>query len=67
MQKMSLLKQKSMEKLRKMSRQKCMKNCMHKNADRVNKTFQLGQVVAHRHLQLTTESAISLKPRFTGL
>jgi hypothetical protein len=50
----------------KRAEEKRMKNRTYKNADRVKKTFELGQIVAHRQLQVATGSAMSMKPRFTG-
>jgi hypothetical protein len=50
----------------KRAEEKRMKNHTYKNADRVKKTFELGQIVAHRQLQVATGSAMSMKPRFTG-
>jgi hypothetical protein len=48
MQKKLLLKQKRIEKLhQKRAEEKGMKNQTYKNADRVKKTFELGQIVAH--------------------
>ena len=42
------------------------KNRTYKNIMRTKKVFQLGQIVAHRQLQVATGSAMSLKPNFTG-
>jgi len=50
----------------KRAEEKRKKNRTYKNADRVIKTFQLGQIVAHRQLQVATGSAMSMKPRYTG-
>jgi hypothetical protein len=41
-------------------------NRSYKNQSRVNKRFQLGQVVAHRQLQVATGSGMGMKPRFNG-
>ena len=54
------------EKAAKRADEKRMKNRTYKNVDRVKKTFQLGQIVAHRQLQVATGSAMSMKPRFNG-
>ena len=42
------------------------KNRTYKNANRVKKEFRVGQIVAHRQLQVATGSAMSMKPRYTG-
>ena len=54
------------EKAAKRAEEKRMKNRTYKNVDRVKKKFQLGQIVAHRQLQVATGSAMSMKPRFNG-
>ena len=38
----------------------------YKNVHRVVKEFKLGQIVAHRQLQLATGSAMGMKPKHTG-
>ena len=38
----------------------------YKNVNRVLKEFKLGQIVAHRQLQLATGSAMGMKPKHTG-
>ena len=58
--------EKNRELSNKRAESKRLKNRTYKNADRVQKTFQLGQIVAHRQLQVATGSAMSMKPRFTG-
>ena len=42
------------------------KDRSYKNAHRVAKEFKLGQIVAHRQLQLATGSAMGMKPKYTG-
>ena len=42
------------------------KNRSYKNVHRVIKQFQLGQIVAHRQLQLATGAAMGMKPKHTG-
>jgi hypothetical protein len=42
------------------------KNRTYKNQSRVSKTFELGQIVAHRQLQLATGPNMSMKPKFDG-
>ena len=42
------------------------KNRTYKNQSRVKKKFQLGDLVAHKQLQLATGSAMGMKPRHTG-
>ena len=42
------------------------KNRSYKNVHRVIKQFLLGQIVAHRQLQLATGSAMGMKPKHTG-
>ena len=42
------------------------KNRSYKNIHRVVKQFQLGQIVAHRQLQLATGTAMGMKPKHTG-
>jgi len=39
------------------------KNRSYKNIHRVSKEFKLGQIVAHRQLQLATVAAIGMKPK----
>ena len=58
--------QKNRELAAKRAEEKRLKNRTYKNADRVQKKFQIGQIVAHRQLQVATGSAMSMKPRFTG-
>ena len=41
-------------------------NRSYKNQSRVDKKFELGQVVAHRQLQLATGPNMSMKPKFEG-
>ena len=42
------------------------KNRTYKNQARVSKTFELGQIVAHRQLQLATGPNMSMEPKFDG-
>ncbi len=42
------------------------KDRSYKNVHRVAKQFRLGQIVAHRQLQLATGSAMGMKPKHTG-
>ena len=42
------------------------KNRTYKNQSRVKKKFQLGDLVAHKQLQLATGSAMGMKPRHNG-
>jgi len=42
------------------------KNRTYKNQSRISKTFELGQIVAHRQLQLATGPNMSMKPKFDG-
>ncbi len=55
--------EKNQEIASKKSRRKTYENQTYKNAERVKKTFELGQIVAHRQLQVATGSAMSLKPK----
>jgi len=41
-------------------------NNTYKNQTRVKKNFQLGQIVAHRQLQLATGAAMGMQPKHTG-
>jgi hypothetical protein len=58
------------ERMRKLARErsiaKSKTNRSYKNASRHLKQFQLGQIVAHRQLQLSTGTASAMKPRHTG-
>jgi hypothetical protein len=58
------------EKIRAISQKRAEKakglNRSYKNQSRVNKLFQLGQIVAHRQLQVATGSGMGMKPRFNG-
>ena len=42
------------------------RNRTYKNQSRVKKIFQLGDLVAHKQLQLATGAAMGMKPRHTG-
>ena len=42
------------------------KNRTYKNQSRIDKTFELGQIVAHKNLQVATGSYKSFKPTFDG-
>jgi hypothetical protein len=58
------------ERMRKRARErqiaKSKTNRSYKNATRHLKQFQLGQIVAHRQLQLSTGAASAMKPQHTG-
>jgi len=41
-------------------------NSTYKNTTRVKKQFEIGQIVAHRQLQLATGSAMGMQPKHTG-
>jgi hypothetical protein len=58
------------EKMRKLARDRAISksksNRSYKNTTRHLKQFQLGQIVAHRQLQLSTGAASAMKPQHTG-
>ena len=58
------------ERIRRISQEKAEKvkgkNRTYKNQTRVRKQFQLGDLVAHRQLQLATGGAMGMKPRHNG-
>ena len=60
----------STKKIRQLSQARANKakdrNISYKNTTRVDKTFRLGMIVAHRELQLATSKANSMNPKFRG-
>ena len=42
------------------------RNLSYKNTSRIDKTFKIGSIVAHRELQLATSKANSMNPKFKG-
>jgi hypothetical protein len=66
MQKILPIANKIREKSAQLSEQKKEKDRTYRNQDRIEKSFNVGDLVAHRQLQVATGTGMGMKPRFNG-